>query len=311
MYIQQAYKGYNDWWRYLATLILLLLSQFIGSIALIVVAMAQNTNVSEFAATKDVSTLGIDQNLTLFLMLIPFILSFFALVLAMRYLHGHSFKNIFTAASKFRWKNFFFALIAWFLLLGVSDLINYMLHPDYYSFSFNLKVFIPLLLISIFFIPLQAGAEELYFRGNLLQGSGILTQSRVFAVLFSSIAFGLMHFSNPEVGEFGFGISMSYYIGFGLFMALLVIFDGGLEMAMAVHIINNIYGAVIVGYSGSVLKTESLFKLNTHNMGFMLLAFLFAVIIFLVIARRMFNWAIPGLLFKPVEKVFSDKNSLA
>ena len=303
MYIQQAQKGLNDWWRYLVTILLVFAAQFLGSIPLgVVVAMnsSSQSELSEFQSTYNAEALGISQNMGLIIMLAPMVLTFFTLIIAMRFLHGHSLINVFTSFNPFRWKNFFFAFTFWGILLVTADLVSYRLNPENYVFSFEPQNFYPLLIIAIFLIPLQAGAEELYFRGNLFQGIGILFHSRTAAFLITSILFGLMHFGNPEVKEFGFGISMSYYIGFGLLMGLLVLLDGGLEMPLAIHAINNIYGAVFVGYSGSVLQTPTLFKLKEYDSVAMLILFICSSVFFILLGRKVFKWK----MFK--DEVVSD-----
>lgn len=305
MYIKQAYKGNNEWWRYLLTLFIAFMAQVIGSLPLgIIVAVKSlpSSAVSDFQNSLDPTILGLSQNVGLIVLMIPMVLTFFALVLSMRYIHGQTLKNIFTSANKFRWKNFIFALAFWGGLLIVSDLITYQIQPENYVFNFNPSSFYQLLLIALLMIPLQAGAEELLFRGNLMQGLGVLTKSRFIALLLTSIAFGLMHYGNPEVKEFGFGISMAYYIGFGLLMGLLVIFDGGLEMPLAIHAINNIYGAVFVGYSGSVLQTPALFKSLKYNPVAMLLLFIVAAAIYFTVSKRVFNWKNSMHLFQSVNK---------
>lgn len=293
MYIQQAYKGLNDWWRYLVTIILVLAAQFLGSIPLGVIVAIKGVShgeISEFQSSYNAEVLGISQNVGLIIMLTPMVLTFFVLILAMRYLHGHSLKNVFTSSRQFRWKNFFYAFIFWGVLLTVADLINYRLEPDNYIYSFDPQKFYPLLIIALLLIPLQASAEELYFRGNLFQGIGLLFRSRIVALVLTSAAFGLMHFGNPEVKEFGFGISMAYYIGFGLLMGILVLLDGGLEMPLAIHAVNNIYGAAFVGYSGSVLQTPTLFKLKVYDSVTMLILFIGASAIFLLLSAKLFKW---------------------
>ena len=67
-FIQQAYKGINEWWAYLVTIVLLLFGwQFIGVIPLFVTAYIYAENTEEFIASAidNFSSLGIDSNLYL------------------------------------------------------------------------------------------------------------------------------------------------------------------------------------------------------------------------------------------------------
>lgn len=304
MYIEQAFQHENQWWRYLITFFIVGAAQFIGSLPLSLVIILKNLSSGEaldYKASLNPEIIGISQNMGLFLIMLPMMLTFFALLLAMRYIHGQSLREIFTSASRIRWKNFFFALITWGVMLIVAEIITYGFTPEQYSFNYKASEFYVLLIISIMMIPLQAGTEELYFRGNLLQGLGILSQSKIIAVLATSLAFGLLHFSNPEVKQFGFLPSMTYYVGFGLFMGILVLLDGGLEMPIAIHTINNFFGATLVGYSGSVLQTPSLFKVNHYNANAMLIFFVVFAILYLLISKKIFKWKSIGFAFKMQE----------
>ena len=309
MYIQQAYKGKNDWWRYLTTFFILIIAQVIGSIPIYVAASFNSIsgNASEsFQETLNPESLGLSQNTGLVFMMLPWVLTFFALLLSIRFIHEQKIVAIFSAYHKFNWKKFFFAFGAWALMLIVAEMVYYILNPQQYVFNYDPSTFFPLLFISFLLIPLQAGAEELYFRGNLMQGFGIWSRSRVFALVITSLIFGALHFTNPEVKQFGLGISMGYYIGFGLFMGILVIIDGGLEMPLAIHAINNIYGSAIVGYEGSVLQTPSLFKATQYNPAAMLILFLAAAIFYLLVAKQVFKWQSFNHLFTRVREPHSD-----
>ena len=67
-YIQQAYKGKNEWYHWLITIILVLIGwQFLGAIPLILTAQSYSENFTEFmkAAEDSFMSLGIDSNLFL------------------------------------------------------------------------------------------------------------------------------------------------------------------------------------------------------------------------------------------------------
>ena len=69
-FIQQAYKGNNEWWAYALTIFVLFFGwQFIGVIPLIGAALYYADDTSDFltAANDNFTTLGIDANLYLFL----------------------------------------------------------------------------------------------------------------------------------------------------------------------------------------------------------------------------------------------------
>jgi len=135
-----------------------------------------------------------------------------------------------------------------------------------------------------------------------MQGLAIVTQTRFFPLFITSIIFGLVHLRNPEVKEFGLPNAMIQYIGFGLLLGIVVIMDGGLEMAFGIHAINNIYASVFVSYSGSVLQTPSLISSTQIDSTYMSIAFIAAALIFLYVSKIIFKWQPFGWIFKPLSK---------
>ena len=89
------------------------------------------------------------------------------------------------------------------------------------------------LLVVLILTPLQAAGEEFVFRGYLMQAFGGVFGSRVVAVLLSSLLFALAH---------GLGQDLPIFVdrfAFGLVAGALVILTGGLEAAIAMHVLNN------------------------------------------------------------------------
>lgn len=295
MYLQQAKQGYTDWWRYVLIFLVMIVLSIIASLyiphmyAIIKNATGGNANWTEYKTTLDPKSLGLSLNGGLLLMVAPLSIVFAGLVIAIKYLYGYSWIQVFTSHPKFRWKHFFISALVWFILLGIVDLVYYMINPAAYTFQFNASVFFQLVLISIIFFPFQTAWEELYFRGNLMQGFGLLSKSRLGALLITSVLFGASHVLNPEVEKYGAAYAMAQYIGFGILLSITVIMDGGLEMAFGVHAVNNIYSAVFVSYSGSVLNTEALISAN-HDKVYMTISFLAAAIIFLLLIKYAFKW---------------------
>lgn len=108
-------------------------------------------------------------------------------------------------------------------------------------------------------MPLQTSFEEYLFRGYLLQGIGVLVKNRWFPLLLTSVVFGLLHISNPEVDKIG-KVIMIYYIGTGLFLGIITIMDEGLELALGFHAANNLFTALLVTADWTAFQTHSIFK---------------------------------------------------
>jgi len=84
---------------------------------------------------------------------------------------------------------------------------------------------------------------------------------------------------------------MFYYIGAGVFLGLITIWDDRLELALGVHAATNFLGAVFMGYTGAAIQTESLFKTDALNVVQMVIAFYIGAIIFTLICKRKYGWS--------------------
>ena len=124
------------------------------------------------------------------------------------------------------------------------------------------ETFFILSLISIFILPIQTTFEEIFFRGYLFQGFGVLFKKGWLSVLMTSVLFGLMHGSNPEVEKLGM-ILLVFYILNGMFLGLVVLMDDGLELSMGYHAINNIFAALIVTNNWQAFHTDAFFIDNS------------------------------------------------
>jgi uncharacterized protein len=304
MYFIQAQQTKNQWWRYLLTIMILLGVQFFGTIPFYLLVFFKTQqgifDITEFQKTLDFELLGLSQNTGLLILLIPSVLSAIVLYFLMVYLHQHKPGNIFSSAGKFRWNRLWIGSLIWLTLSVFSELIASRINPGNYEFHFDAARFLPLVILSLVLIPFQAGFEELLFRSYFMQGIGILTRYRIIALLVTSACFGLMHSLNPEVNEFGFWNSMLFYMGFGVLAGLLVVFDNGIELAIGVHTINNIFGCLFVTYDSSVLKTAALWKIQTLDIKLMNFGFVIMAIFFLAAMAIIFKWGNWKKLIQPL-----------
>jgi uncharacterized protein len=304
MYFTQALQAKNDWWRYFVTILVLLATQFIGTIPFyIILSLKSNQGVNEISELQkslNFELIGLSQNTGLLVLLIPSVISVIVLWIMMVKLHKHQPGKIFSSDGKFRWNRLLIGSSIWLAFSILAELISSRINPGNYEFHFDAARFFPLVIICLILIPFQAGFEELLFRSYLMQGIGILTRYRIIALLITSAGFGLMHSLNPEVNEFGFLNAMLFYMGFGLLAGLIVIFDNGIELAVGIHAVNNIFGCLFVTYESSVLKTSALWKIKTLDISLMNIGFVTMAIIFLSLMAIIFKWTSWRKLFQPV-----------
>jgi uncharacterized protein len=124
--------------------------------------------------------------------------------------------------------------------------------------------------------PLQAIAEEVFFRGYLLQALGSLVAQPWFGVVVSALVFALLHgLQNPAL--------FAARLAFGLLAGILVWRTGGLEAAIAAHIVNNVFAYGIAGFTTSIAELRAIREITWGDAAFDVGGYaLFAVLAYLL-----------------------------
>ena len=258
-FLEQANSGINKPSSYYLTLVLVLLAYLVlGQLPLLIdLYMHAGGEVllqgGTYAAMRD----ALGANRFFVHLLLPFVFSFFMLLLAIRVVHKRPVLSVFTSRSRFDWKRYFFSILVFGSIVSLTFLFtglgNNKLH-----WNFKGSSFFGLFLLSSLLIPFQTACEDVLFRGYLLQGVAKATKKPWLAVLLSALLFGLLHGANPEVQVLG-PIVLIYYILTGLFLTLLTLWDDGLELSMGYHMINNWFAAVIVTNNWQAFQTDALY----------------------------------------------------
>lgn len=297
MYIEQAYKGLHEWWRYaLGVVVIFLAWQFIGMIPLGAAIIIKSFGLDTGNIPSDISEIMalLGSNLFLFLILLSFAFGLLGVFISSKSIHKLSIVSLTTARNKIDWKRFWFIFILWGIVSSSFVLVDYYLKPEDYVLNFNLQPFLILLVIAVLLIPLQTSFEEYFFRGYLMQGLGVILKNKWAPLLITSIGFGLMHIANPEVEKLGYVI-MVYYIGTGLFLGIITLMDKGLELALGFHAANNLFTALLVSADWTAFQTHSILKdLSDPNEMTLVEIFVPVFVVFpilLFILSKKYNWA--------------------
>ncbi|MEA5053542.1 MAG: CPBP family intramembrane glutamic endopeptidase [Propionicimonas sp.] len=98
--------------------------------------------------------------------------------------------------------------------------------------------------------PLQAAAEEYFFRGYLMQALQPGLRSPWFGVVASALVFALFH------GTQNLPLFLDRF-GFGLLAGVLVVRTGGLEAGIAAHVANNIFAFTWAGLTSTIATVRA------------------------------------------------------
>jgi hypothetical protein len=116
--------------------------------------------------------------------------------------------------------------------------------------------------MAIIITPLQTTAEELFFRGYLVQAGSLISRNWIFLSIWSGVLFALPHFTNPEVAA-NTGLVLLTFFVLGAFLTWISLKDGTIELAIGVHAANNLMAGLLVTFPESVLPTPAILT-TTH-----------------------------------------------
>lgn len=258
-YLDLGGLGESAWWRYFVGVVTIctvfIFSSFFWYL-LIVLVSTHGAMPKVDEATGQI--IGVHPMANYMAVNIPsWFLCLFTL-LVVRFLHSRPVLSLITTTDKFNWRRLAFGAIAWFCLAALAGIVGWIFFPHSYKFVPPGAAFFFYLPVVLLFTPLQCLAEELFFRGYLLQSLGKWVRNIWFASILNGLIFMLPHLLNPEV-SYGMLPMAICYFGIGFILALATLRTNGLEVAIGVHIANNLFDALIINDVRSVLTTESIF----------------------------------------------------
>ena len=316
MFIQQAFYAKHDWWRYLVGIFIIMIGwQFLGVIPLTVVAFLKAGDIPTFieAAQNNFTTLGIDQNLLLMLLIFTFACGLLGIWFSIRFLHKQTVREATTTRKKIDWSRIRFSFLLVVSVNLVLFIIGYFIEPEAFQWNFDAVPFIILFFVAVFLLPLQTSFEEYFFRGYLMQGLGVLTRNRWFPLIVTSVGFGLLHGLNPEVEKLGY-IMMVFYIGTGFLLGIMTLMDDGMELALGFHAGNNIFAALLVTTDWTAFQVPALFKdVSDPSAGFDVVApvvIIYPIYLFILAQKygwRNWNTKLFGRVYPPEKVIYSEE----
>jgi uncharacterized protein len=273
-YLDAVYQGKNEWWRYvLGVLVILGVGLVIGAIVTAIVGLLflllSHPNPAIFSDSKLFERALLDlfeqptvpgfigQNL-------QFVVLMAGIAIAVKLIHRRPFRSLISPGATLSGRRFLTGFGLWFGMMGVLVGISAIGAPGEFVLTFEPVKWLGLLVAVLIFTPIQIGAEELFCRGYLTQGLGLLTRNRLLLISIPSMLFAAAHFTNPEMGRGAVWMGLNYW-AFGIFLATITLRDNRLELALGVHAANNMFIFLIVNSTDSALKTPAIWTVNTTD----------------------------------------------
>jgi membrane protease YdiL (CAAX protease family) len=136
------------------------------------------------------------------------------------------------------------------------------------------------LIVIVLTAPLQALGEEVFFRGYLLQALGSMVRAPWFGIGTSALIFALFH------GTQNLPLFLDRF-AFGILAGALVWATGGLEAAVAAHVVNNVFAFGYAVLESSVAEVKAIQEIGWIDALFDVGGFAAYTGLALLIARRL------------------------
>lgn len=293
-FVEAASSGRNAWWRYLLCVTL------IGGIFLalsLVGLLGASFWIAGFTGT-DVETVW--EELEVYLPdfpLLSFILMAYsgALMLAVAVplillFHRRPWKTLITGRARFHWRGFFASFGIGAGLLAVLFALLWAIRPESMRFSPDWEAWLFFLPFVLVLIPLQTFAEEVVFRGYVLQGVAVATRRALLRLLLPAALLFAAHLTNPDVvGAWALAI----YAAISLYLTFLAIRGNGLEYAWGFQLSVYLFIWLVATREPSTLPTAAPFAIRLSEQDIVAYALSFALypLHYWLLSRR---WLRPG-----------------
>jgi Predicted metal-dependent membrane protease len=251
-----------------------IVGSFIGAIPIIYALINNKDAFLDLTTTRDalafmekyVNPIAnyIFTNITIYFMLA-------GLVIAVKFIHYRPFTSLITTKRRIQWRRFWIGFFVYGSLIAAGTVVDYILSPETYSFSFDASKFwiaLPLILIMT---PIQTATEELVFRGYVIQSFGLKIKNGILLSIISGFMFMLPHLMNPEVtasnklGVLSTVCTVLNYFAVGMILAMITIKTNSLEAAIGAHTVNNLICFLLLGYPDNALATNTVFYTSTFE----------------------------------------------
>ncbi|WP_141617353.1 CPBP family intramembrane glutamic endopeptidase [Myxococcus sp. AB036A] len=260
VYLEQASRGRNQPWRYVLTAVLLGLAIVLFNVpySAFLFLVAKRSGDANFRFDP---VAGVVEGMPFPVFavgMLSFAVVLAALALGVRVVHKRPFSSLLGQEGGFRVRPFLNAAAGAFGVLSVAAGVNVLMDRESFTLNFDASRFFVALALVLVLTPIQAAAEELLYRGWLMQGVYRLLPRPWVAVAVSSLLFWAAHLPNPEASGTP-GWSAVYYLTVGILLAWVTLRTGRLEAAMGLHAGMNLCAFLVTAPATVMFRPASLF----------------------------------------------------
>ena len=202
-------------------------------------------------------------------------------------LHRKELKRFVTGRTSFDFSRYFFGVLAALTVSVVKLLVNRFVVGQEMTFQPPGGEFLLFLVVAVILVPVQSGFEEVFFRGYILQGLMQFLRNKVVLAILTGVIFALPHLANPEPWSYGIAPYVTALIASGLFFGIVVLSDGGLELALGYHAMSNLFIGLVANTESAAIASPSLFLVQVDR--YLLFPNVLVDVLILVLALAILN----------------------
>ena len=167
--------------------------------------------------------------------------------LAMRFLHREPLGNLFGATGEISGADFWKGFAAVFLTSVLSEVLIYLVHPEFWRSAIGLPSWLVLLVPVTVLCLVQTSSEEILFRGYLMRNLASRFRSPWVWAVLPAIAFVAMHCS-PDMTMADLILVVLSIGSLTVALVLLAYLTGNLGAAFGIHFGNNLFAFLLVAH---------------------------------------------------------------
>ena len=200
-----------------------------------------------------------------------------ATLLTVKLLHQRDPAGLISTKPGMRWRTLIVSALCAVVILNLGYWLPRLDQASRFSFPSGIWLWLVIIVVTS---PLQAAGEEFLFRGYLLQCLRTLGVPAWPAVVLGAAFFALMHGSQdlPLLAD---------RFAFALFAGSVVLLTGGLEVAIAVHAVNNVFAFGYAALSGGVAQARTMQSSSWPNSGLNIVIYAATFTVCWLITRRL------------------------
>lgn len=278
-FLQQVYKGKNDWWRGTIIICIFLLPYIKKFLSEVII----KPFVGLFPSLK---------NKDLFFGVLIYVIMLPLFILMFKLLHKRNFVTLITNRKKTDWFRFFMSFTIWGVLSLTMFTIPLLISPDEYKFNFHALPFLELVLICVFLVSIKVFYLTVLLRSYLLQVLNFFVKRSLISLIIVVILFSFLMYNSYLKAHSSINyLMLMHYVVLGFFLGLIIIFDDGIEIVLGMTLVTSFISVLFVGNENQPFKSYSLYvKQGEVNDYIIYIACFICYPLYFYFLSRLYSW---------------------